>query len=91
MSLLNRIFNRVSNKLTNYINLQFFKHETIVNPLLIMTILAKDEADIIEEQIKFHKNMGVDSFIVTDNNSYFIKIWALIVLLSQIITQAMVP
>ena len=39
------------------------------NPKLIMTILAKDEADIIEHNLKFHKAMGVDGFIVTDNVS----------------------
>ena len=36
---------------------------------LIMTILCKDEIDIIEKNILFHKRMGVDGFIVTDNNS----------------------
>lgn len=36
---------------------------------LIMTILVKDEADIIKEHILFHKAMGVDGIIVTDNNS----------------------
>ncbi len=36
---------------------------------LIMTLLVKDEADIIETNIRFHKAMGVDGFIVTNNNS----------------------
>ncbi len=36
---------------------------------LIMTILAKNEEDILEENILFHKAMGVDGFIVTDNDS----------------------
>lgn len=39
------------------------------NEKLIMTLLVKDEKDIIKEQILFHKAMGVDGFIVTDNNS----------------------
>lgn len=34
-----------------------------------MTILAKDEIDIIEQNILFHKAHGVDAFIVTDNDS----------------------
>lgn len=37
--------------------------------ILIMTLLVKDEEDIIEENLKFHHLMGVDGFIVTDNNS----------------------
>lgn len=52
-------------KIRNFI----IRHEKIHNPKLFMTILAKDEADIIEKQILFHKAMGVDGFIVTDNNS----------------------
>lgn len=39
------------------------------NPKLIMTLLVKNEADIIETNLSFHKQMGVDGFIVTDNNS----------------------
>lgn len=38
-------------------------------PRLIMTLLVKDEEDIIERNLLFHKFMGVDAFIVTDNNS----------------------
>ncbi len=34
-----------------------------------MTILSKNEVDIIEQNIIFHKIMGVDAFIVTDNIS----------------------
>lgn len=34
-----------------------------------MTLLVKDEEDIIEENLRFHRSMGVDGFIVTDNNS----------------------
>ncbi|MFC1669940.1 glycosyltransferase family 92 protein [Spirochaetota bacterium] len=36
---------------------------------LIMTLLVKDEQDIIRENIEFHKSQGVDFFIVTDNRS----------------------
>ncbi|MCL2799001.1 MAG: glycosyltransferase family 2 protein [Endomicrobia bacterium] len=47
-----------------------YKHYApIANPRLIMTILAKNEEDIIERQILFNKAQGVDAFIVTDNNS----------------------
>jgi hypothetical protein len=38
-------------------------------PALIMTILARDEGDIVEENIKFHLNHGVDFIIATDNDS----------------------
>lgn len=34
-----------------------------------MVILVKNEDDIIESNIRFHARMGVDSFIVMDNNS----------------------
>ncbi len=36
---------------------------------IVMTILAKNEADIIESNIRVHKALGVDAFIVMDNNS----------------------
>lgn len=38
-------------------------------PKLVMTLLVKDEEDILEANLLFHKAMGVDCFIVTDNNS----------------------
>lgn len=38
-------------------------------PRLIMTLLVKDEEEMLERQLLFHKRMGVDAFIVTDNNS----------------------
>ncbi len=41
----------------------------IDNPKLIMLLLVKNEDDIIAQNIEFHKSMGVDGFIVTDNNS----------------------
>ena len=36
---------------------------------LVMTILVKNEADIIENNIRFHAEQGVDSFLVMDNAS----------------------
>ncbi len=36
---------------------------------LIMTLLVKNEEDIIEKNIRFHAAMGVDGFIVTNHNS----------------------
>ncbi|NOR87919.1 MAG: glycosyltransferase [Bacteroidales bacterium] len=36
---------------------------------LLLTLLVRDEEDIIEENIRFHLNQGVDFIIVTDNNS----------------------
>lgn len=38
-------------------------------PRLVMTLLVKDEEDILEDNLIFHRLMGVDGFIVTDNNS----------------------
>lgn len=38
-------------------------------PKLIMTLLVKNEGDVLEENLRFHKAMGVDAFIITDNNS----------------------
>lgn len=39
------------------------------HPRLIMTLLVKDEEDMLEENLLLHKAMGVDGFIITDNNS----------------------
>jgi len=36
---------------------------------LIMTILVKDEVDIIEVNIRTHASLGVDGFVVMDNGS----------------------
>jgi hypothetical protein len=36
---------------------------------LVMTLLVRDEADIVDEQIAFHLNAGVDFVIATDNRS----------------------
>lgn len=36
---------------------------------LVMTILVRDEADIVDAQIAFHLNAGIDFVIATDNRS----------------------
>ena len=36
---------------------------------LVMVILVKDEADIIEANIRTHAMLGVDAFIIMDNGS----------------------
>lgn len=36
---------------------------------LLMTLVCKDEIDIIESNIRFHIAMGIDGIIVTDNGS----------------------
>src|SRR3954453_8410378 len=36
---------------------------------LVMTLLARDEADIVRDQLEFHRNAGVDFVIAMDNLS----------------------
>jgi len=38
-------------------------------PLLVMTLLVRDEEDIVERNICFHLNKGVDFIVAADNNS----------------------
>ncbi len=47
----------------------FFACRRTPDVRLIMTLLVKNEADMLEAHLRFHKAMGVDAFIVTDNNS----------------------
>ncbi len=42
---------------------------SILNIRLAMAILVRDEADIIAENIRYHADRGVDTFIVMDNDS----------------------
>jgi hypothetical protein len=36
---------------------------------LVVTVLARDEADVIDAQVVFHLNAGADFVVATDNNS----------------------
>jgi hypothetical protein len=36
---------------------------------LVMTFKVRDEADVLEQNLRFHRAVGVDFFIVTDNGS----------------------
>lgn len=47
--------------------IQTFQHTP--SPRLIITLLVKNEEDMLEENLLFHRAMGVDGFIITDNNS----------------------
>ena len=46
---------------------QYFR--STPQPRLIMTLLVKNEETMLEKNLLFHKAMGVDGFIITDNNS----------------------
>lgn len=39
------------------------------HPKLIMTLLVKNEEQLLAHNLEFHHAMGVDGFIITDNNS----------------------
>ena len=47
----------------------FVSHGHRKDLVLVMTIQAKNEEDVLEQNIRFHKAMGVDGFIITDNDS----------------------
>jgi len=47
----------------------FQAFKIIPSPKLVMTLLVKNEEDMLEKNLQFHKAMGVDGFIITDNNS----------------------
>jgi len=50
--------------------LDYFFHSFNKNSFrLVMTILVKDEADIIEANIRTHASLGVDAFAIMDNGS----------------------
>lgn len=38
-------------------------------PRIVMTLLVRDEEDILVENIEFHRAQGIDHFIITDNLS----------------------
>ena len=48
---------------------KYFDKKAAEKIKLIMTLLVKDEEEILEKNIRFHKEMGVDGFIVTSHNS----------------------
>ena len=49
--------------------LDYIFHTPKKNIKLSMVILVKNEEDIIEKNIKFHSKMGIDNFVIMDNNS----------------------
>jgi len=50
--------------------LDYFTHKFNPNSItLVMTILIKNEVDIIEANIKTHASLGVDAFVIMDNGS----------------------
>ena len=42
-----------------------------------MTLLVRDEEDIIEDNLLFHLNQGIDFVVVTDNRSVDVRSRAL--------------
>lgn len=45
-----------------------YRKDKELEVFLIMTLVVKNEEDILEKNIRFHKAMGVDGFIVTSHN-----------------------
>ena len=58
----------VSKRARSYVE-KYFDKKASKKIRLIMTLLVKDEEEILEKNIRFHKEMGVDGFIVTSHNS----------------------
>ncbi len=48
--------------------IDYFFHK-VTKPKITMVILVKNEEDIIEQNIRFHSKLGVDNFVIMDNNS----------------------
>ncbi len=51
-------------------NLITYWYNKLFKPIrIVMTIATRNEADILETNIEYHLSVGVDFFIITDNNS----------------------
>ena len=37
---------------------------------VVLTLVVRDEADIVDQQIRYHLEAGVDFVIATDHRSY---------------------
>ena len=48
---------------------KYYQEQKANNIKLIMTLVVRDEEDILEKNIRFHKAMGVDGFIITNHKS----------------------
>ena len=53
----------------NFLGIRYSKKQNPDYIKLIMTLLVKNEEEIIETNIRYHIAMGVDGVIVTDNGS----------------------
>ncbi len=58
----------ISRKARNRVS-KYLYEKSVRDLKLIMTLLVKDEEYLIEKNIRFHKEMGADGFIVTSHNS----------------------
>lgn len=47
----------------------FFSHNIIKNPNIAMTLVTRNEADILESFLQFHMKMGISYIVVLDNGS----------------------
>ena len=47
----------------------FLRPRDATPPRLAMSILVRDEARLIHHHLAFHRYMGVDCFVITDNGS----------------------